>query len=149
MIVQPDHNATLPAFTDEEAHTAKIQLAAQVASMMGRKMEEGDWTSVYCLAKGIPESGWSNLNIDVIHLGLGVEHKLLCCSNLGRRSIKAVCGTTLMHPATTRSIRIEDINQPADIVMQEVLEQYNSLIDARTASVHERAPGVMPDMRIG
>ena len=149
MIVQPDHNATLPAFTDEEARTAKIRLAAQVASMMGRKMEEGDWTSVYCLAKGIPESGWSNLNIDVIHSGLGVEQKLLRCRDLGGRSIKTVCGTTLMHPSTTRSIRIEDIDQPADIVMQDVLEQYNSLIDARTASVHESAPEVMPDMRVG
>ena len=149
MIVQPNHNATLPAFTDEEALNAKVRLATQVASMMGRKMEEGDWTSVYCLAKGIPETGWSNLNIDIIHSGLGVEQKLLRCGNLRGRSIKTVCGTTLMHPSATRSIRIEDVDQAADTVMQEVLEQYNSLIDERTENVRKSAPEVNPDMRIG
>ena len=42
--------------------------------MMGRKLEEGDWAEVYCRAKGLPNQGWSNLNIDVMHEGLGVEH---------------------------------------------------------------------------
>ena len=45
--------------------------------MMGRKFEEGDWAAVYCTAKNIPNRGWSNLNIDVIYNGLGVEHKML------------------------------------------------------------------------
>src|SRR5215831_8113244 len=97
-------SAPLKAFSDEEFKRAKVLLATQVAHMMGRKMEEGDWTHVYCLAKGIPPTGWSNLNIDVNYQGLGVEHKLLRPSV---RSIKAVCGTTMMHPAATRSIRIE------------------------------------------
>ena len=44
--------------------------------MMGRKFEEGDWADVYCTAKNIPNRGWSNLNIDVIYNGLGVEHKM-------------------------------------------------------------------------
>ena len=148
-MVHGDHNATLPAFSPDQELATKVWLASQVATMMGRKMEEGDWTSVYCRAKGIPDTGWSNLSIDVIHEGLGVEQKLLRCSNLRGSPIKSVCGTTLMHPAATRSIRIEDINQPPERVMGEVLDQYNALIDSRSASVRESAPGITPDMRIG
>ena len=140
---------TLPAFSPAEVERAKLLLAAQVASMMGRKMEEGDWSWVYCRAKNIPETGWSNLNIDVIHRGLGVEHKLLRCSNLRGRPIKSVCGTTRMHPAATRSIRIADVNRAADVVAAEVLGQYNSLIDSRSAGVARTRPGFAPDMRIG
>lgn len=140
---------TVAAFTDAESRKAKLLLAAKVASMMGRKMEEDDWTSVYCRAKGIPESSWSNLNVDVMHRGLGVEHKLLRCSGLGERSIMDVCGTTKMHPAATRSIRIADVGAPADVVATEVLKQYNSLIDARSDVVRETEVGGTPDMRIG
>ena len=144
-----DHNATLPAFGPGEEFDLKVCLASRVASMLGRKMEEGDWTSVYCRAKGIPEAGWSNLNIDVICKGLGVEHKLLRCSTLRGRPIKSVCGTTLMHPAATRSIRIENVERNADLVMGEVLAQYNALIDGYTSSVRKTAPETEPDMRIG
>ena len=148
-MTRPDYNATLPAFTPEEEHVAKVMLASQVASMMGRKMEEEDWTSVYRRAKGIPEAPWSNLNIDIMHQGLGVEHKLLRCSNLGQRPIKTVCGTTLMHPAATRSIRIADVNESPSRVMGEVLDQYNTLVDQRRAAVREKAPDMVPDMRLG
>ena len=55
---------------------AKLLLAAKVASMMGRKLEEGDWKEVYCKAKNIPDSGWSNLQIDVNYRGLGIEIKI-------------------------------------------------------------------------
>lgn len=140
---------TIPAFDAGEVERAKLLLAAQVASMMGRKMEEDDWTSVYCRAKGIPETSWSNLNIDVMHGGIGVEHKLLRCSGLRGRPIKSMCGTTRMHPAATRSIRIEDVNRPADVVAEEVLEQYNALIDSRSAQVERTRPGSRPDMRVG
>ena len=34
---------TVPAFSEEEAKRTKMFLAAKVASMMGRKLEEGDW----------------------------------------------------------------------------------------------------------
>jgi hypothetical protein len=42
---------TLPVFSTDEATRAKIFLATQVDSMMGRKLEEGDWSKVYCRAK--------------------------------------------------------------------------------------------------
>ena len=93
----------LAAFNDTQRNIAHRLLAACVARMMGRKLEEGDWADVYCRAKGIPVRGWSNLNIDVMHEGLGVEHKMLCYRS--NTNIAQACGETLMHPAATRSIR--------------------------------------------
>src|SRR2546425_7095566 len=91
-------------FHRERKELAHDLLAAQVAFMMGRKMEEADWSSVYCRAKGIPERGWSNLSIDVMCKGLGVEHKMLRVSS--DTPMKSRCGTSQMHPSATRSIRI-------------------------------------------
>ena len=145
----PTSGKALPAFRIHEQRSVKLTLAARVASMMGRKMEEDDWTSVYCYAKGIPDSGWSNLNIDVAHNGLGVEHKLLRCAQLRERPIKAVCGTRLMHPAATRSIRIDSISAPAEAVKEEVFNQYNELIEERTSFVKRDSPKSTPDMRVG
>lgn len=53
-------DTTLKAFTEQEFAKAKVLLATQVANMMGRKLEETDWNEVYCAAKDIPRSGWSN-----------------------------------------------------------------------------------------
>lgn len=117
--------------------------------MMGRKLEEGDWSSVYCAAKDIPHIGWSNLNIDVSHRGLGVEHKLLRCSGLKGRPIKSVCGTTMMHPAATRSIRIDNTNLSADKVMRDVFRQYAELIEVQRSRVQEGGGKRSSDMRIG
>jgi hypothetical protein len=140
----------LKAFSDEEYKQAKVLLATQVAHMMGRKLEEDDWNKVYCAAKEIPHLGWSNLNIDVNYCGLGVEQKLLRVSGLGSRPIKSVCGTSMMHPAATRSIRIENIELPADRVMRSVFRQYSELIKLRTSKVKEQIPdGKEPDMRTG
>ena len=145
-----DHNTTLRAFSDQEYNKAKVLLATQVAYMMGRKLEEDDWNRVYCAAKEIPHSGWSNLNIDVNHRGLGAEQKLLRVSGLGNKPIKSVCGTTMMHPAATRSIRIENTDLPADDVMRDVFEQYSELIETRAAKVQEKAPNIRCiDMRVG
>lgn len=145
-----DHNPTLKAFSDTEYKKAKVLLATQVAHMMGRKLEEDDWNRVYCAAKEIPYSGWSNLNIDVNYHGLGVEQKLLRVSGLGNKPMKSVCGTTMMHPAATRSIRIENTDLPADDVMRNVFEQYAELIEMRTAQVQAKAPyAERVDMRIG
>ncbi len=69
---------TLPAFSLEEREQAHKLLATHVAYMMGRKLEEGDWAEVYCRAKGIPSKGWSNLKLDIMHKGLGIEQKMMC-----------------------------------------------------------------------
>lgn len=141
---------TVKAFSEEEAQRAKLFLATQVATMMGRKLEEGDWSLAYCEAKQIPQAGWSNLHIDVNHQGLGLEMKLLrVSSHLNGRPIKAVCGTSLMHPAATRSIRIDDVNADPNMVMLDVFRQYAELIQIRTKKVRDDCPGCTPDMRIG
>jgi hypothetical protein len=139
---------SLPAFTPEQRDAAHRLLAAKVAQMMGRKLEEGDWAEVYCRAKGLPNQGWSNLNIDVMHEGLGVEHKMLCYRS--DANIAQACGETFMHPAATRSIRIPTGRVSADRAMRDILQQYAKLIGQRTAKVRETAPrGTRPDMRTG
>ncbi len=139
---------TLPAFTPSQRDTAHRLLAATVARMMGRKLEEGDWMEVYCRAKGVPAGGWSNLNIDVMHEGLGVEHKMLCYRS--DADISQACGETFMHPSATRSIRIPIGRLSAERAMRDILRQYAQLIEERTQKVRERAPsGIQPDMRTG
>lgn len=141
---------TVRAFTEVETQRAKLYLATQVATMMGRKLEEGDWSLVYCDAKQIPQAGWSNLHIDVNHQGFGLEMKLLrVSSTLNGRPIKSVCGTSLMHPAATRSIRIDDVKAEPNTVMKDVFRQYAELIELRTKKVRDACPGCTPDMRIG
>jgi hypothetical protein len=138
---------TLPAFSKKELVKAHTLLASRVASMMGRKFEEGDWSHVYHAAKGLPESGWSNLNIDVMHGALGVEHKMLCVAS--DKDIKTHCGTSLMHPSATRSIRIPAMEGDSTEIARNVIQQYADLIEQRRSRLKENAPGEAPDLRIG
>lgn len=123
---------TLEAFNSSQFQQAKIYLATQVADMMGRKLEEEDWSKVYRFAKGIPKSGWSNLSIDVMHGALGVEHKMMRFND--NKPILDACGTSLMHPAGTRAIRIP-IEEDATLAARDVLRQYADLIAERSAIV--------------
>jgi hypothetical protein len=139
---------TLPAFTPDELAKLHELLAIRVAYMMGKKFEEGDWAHVYCLAKGIPERGWSNLNIDVMFGNLGVEHKMLCYRS--SRTLAEAFGTPLMHPSATRSIRLDSTEVDPNEAMETVLTQYAELIDARRAAVAEQNDTGLPtDLRIG
>ena len=109
-------------------------------------MEEEHWSRVYCGAKGIPYQAWSNLNIDVMYKGLGVEHKMLC-----RRSSKSLleaCGENLMHPSLTRSVRVP-LELDADSAMRNVFSQYEELIEQRRTRVARDNPDTVPDMRLG
>lgn len=139
---------TLPAFTSEEYREAHKLLATKVAFMMGRKLEEGDWAEVYCGAKNIPIKGWSNLNIDIMHGSLGVEHKMLCYRS--QVNLAEACGRTLMHPSATRSIRVPSTKISPNKAMRDVLTQYGELIEARKRKVLEQSGvDVEPDMRTG
>lgn len=139
--------ATLPAFSEDERKKVHELLGSLVASMMGRKLEEGDWSEVYCRAKGIPLSGWSNLDIDVMYGNLGVEHKMLKLkSNV---DLAGYCGRSLMHPSATRSVRVPLTTTDPNSAMVDVLTQYAELIEARREQVREQAPGYEPDMRTG
>lgn len=139
---------TLPCFTPEQKDRVHVLLAVRVAHMMGRKLEESDWSYVYCRAKDIPEVSWSNLNIDIMHENLGVEHKMLCYRS--DTTLAQAFGTTLMHPAATRSIRVPPLDTDPNEAMQDILNQYASLIRARRAKVKEQNKTGKPvDMRTG
>ena len=138
---------SLPAFTETEKKRAHLFLASRVATMMGRKLEEADWTQVYCAAKGIPYGGWSNLSIDVVHEGLGVEQKMVRGKKKG--PITESCGESMMHPAATRSIRIPSGKASATEIARDVLGQYAELIEGRRQLVQDDCPGCTPDMRTG
>lgn len=111
---------TLQAFSETELVRAHRYLASRVATMMGRKFEEGDWSYTYCSAKNIPDEGWSNLHIDIMHESLGVEHKMLCIRS--NRAIKEYCGTRLMHPAATRAIRIPSTEGDPTEIAREIFD---------------------------
>lgn len=137
---------TLPAFSEEERKKAHELLGSLVASMMGRKLEEGDWAEVYCNAKDIPLRGWSNLDIDVMYGNLGIEHKML---KRKKGDLLEDCGRTLMHPAATRAIRVPSTETDPNSAMMDVLTQYSELIEERREKIREKASGDEPDMRIG
>ncbi len=138
---------TLPAFSPEEREQVHTLLATHVAYMMGRKLEEGDWAEVYCRAKGIPNRGWSNLKLDIMHERLGVEHKMICYRS--GISLADAYGKTLMHPSATRSIRVPPPTTEANQAMRDILGQYADFINARREKVKESIENGEPDMRTG
>jgi hypothetical protein len=139
---------TLPAFNQEQKRIVHALLGAKVTSMMGRKLEEGDWTEIYCRAKNIPFRGWSNLNLDIIHDGLGIEHKMLCYRS--KPDLAVAAGTRLMHPSATRSFRMPGIDTDPNQAMREVFSQYAGLIQARKSKVQETLQDTStPELRTG
>lgn len=126
-------SSALPAFSADEVKRARLFLATQVADMMGRKLEEGDWAKVYCAAKNIPLTGWSNTDIDIVYGPLGVEQKAMC--RRSDHSIMESCGTRIMHPAGTRSIRFPQGEVDPTKAAHIVLDQYSEIIANRTAIV--------------
>lgn len=139
---------TLPAFSSQETIKIHALLATKITFMMGRKMEEGDWADVYCRAKNIPDAGWSNLNLDIMHDNLGIEHKMLCRkSNV---DMLTFAGQTLMHPSATRSIRVPPLTTEPNEAMRDLLTQYGALIEARREKVRaQTSNGLEADMRTG
>jgi hypothetical protein len=135
---------TLPAeLSQAEKERVKRLLASKVVGMFGRKLEEADWTEVYCKARGIPNQGWSNLKLDVMVPGLGLEIKML-----GVKDVPIVnqCGTSLMHPSATRSISLP--TGGAHSAMEQVLTEYSELLESRRRSVDDQF-GVPSELRSG
>ena len=135
---------TLPAeLSQAEKERVKRLLASKVVGMFGRKLEEADWTEVYCKARGIPNQGWSNLKLDVMVPGLGLEIKML-----GVKDVPIVnqCGTSLMHPSATRSISLP--TGDAHSAMEQVLTEYSELLESRRRSVDDQF-GVPSELRSG
>jgi len=125
---------TLKVFTSEEQlNRVQRMLATRVVQLAGRKLEEGDWTEIYCSALGIKDRGWSNIGIDVIFENRGVEIKML---RFKSRDISTACGTSMMHPSLTRSLRIDANGDPND-QMRKVFQQYKELVENRAAKVRK------------
>ncbi|MFP5520756.1 MAG: hypothetical protein ACLGGX_12700 [Bdellovibrionia bacterium] len=82
-----------------------------------------------------------------MHGNLGVEHKMLCVKS--DQPIQNCCGTTLMHPAATRSIRIPDEKDPTKAA-RNILAQYADLIEERQNLIKKSDPsGREADLRTG
>ena len=138
---------TVPAFTDNQRNTAHSLLAAKVARMMGRKLEEGDWAEVYCRAKELPPTTWSNVDMDIRYGGLGIEQKMLRRSS--RKDIDEACGTWLMHPSATRAFNLPEADSTPKDAMRFVLEQYANLINKRRTELKANSPDGSVDLRSG
>lgn len=99
-----------------------------VVSKRGRKLEEGDWTEVYCAAVGVEDTGWSNLEIDVIgkinDVPRAIEMKML---GLGDDPVVDALGSWKMHPAATRRVTLNTAISPED-AMQAVLDDYSDVL---------------------
>ena len=137
---------TLTAFDENELKTVKSLLAARVAYMMGRKLEEADWAHVYCKARGLNIPDWSNLHADVTIPGLSLEHKMMRCSE--SEPIKQHCGTTMMHPALTRRVSLPDIAD-ANEAMKIVIASYQRVLDERLKKTVEISNGKPVELRSG
>jgi hypothetical protein len=68
---------------------------------------------------------------------------------IATKSLASVCGTRLMHPSATRSIRIPSLEQDPNEVMRDILFQYGELIESRKNTLSEKYPNHVPDMRVG
>jgi hypothetical protein len=143
---------TLKVFTDDQLDLLQKLLATKVVHMGGRKFEEGDWNEIYCDALGIPPLGWSNLNIDAVNGNIGVEQKQVCVKSK-IDDIRKTCGTSMMHPSLTRSIRIEgNTSNDPNATMADVFRQYDELMEERKAFI--RTQSALPEdaavaMRVG
>ena len=137
---------TLPAFSKEQCETAKLLLAARVAYMMGRKLEEGDWAHVYCKTRGIKIPDWSNLNADVTIPGLSLEHKMMRCSE--SQPIQEHCGTDMMHPALTRRVSLPDKGD-ANEAMRMVIAGYQKVLDERRGKAAAMSRDKSVELRSG
>lgn len=137
----------LPVFSDQQREFVHRALALRVALMMGRKMEEADWTDIYEAAFGLSPSGWSNLEIDVMRGNVGVEIKML---RYQKESIEDACGTSLMHPALTRSFRIDSSEPDPERAKELVFAQYADLVKHRREAVEaQNTTGLRVEMRSG
>ena len=132
------------AFNADEVLAATVEVNKLAKALQGRKLEEGDWTSLYCRVKGAPDRGWSNLPFrDYLHGGVGIEFKLLC-----KDDPSTVIGKSLMHPAATRTISFDE-NEPAADAMAKVFSQWGASIDEFEQRVRQTSKNGTADLRWG
>lgn len=134
----------IAAFDQAEMLHATNLVNGLVQTLQGRKLEEGDWTSLYCAVKNAPEPGWSNLPFrDYVHDGVGVEFKLL-----SRPSPSGSMGSSIMHPAATRQIDF-DPNGTAEEAMIAIFGQWSASIQSFEQRVRKSSSRNTADLRWG
>ncbi len=134
----------LTSFDDEEMPKVESELTKLVKSLQGRKLEEGDWTALYCAVKGVADQGWSNLPFrDYLHDGKGIEFKLL-----SKSEPSAWIGKSLMHPAATRTITF-DSESDANVAMRTVLQQWSAAISTFEQRIRATSQSGSVDARWG
>lgn len=134
----------LTAFDTDEMAAVAIAMNKLVRQLQGRKLEEGDWTDLYCRIKGAPAHGWSNMPFrDYLHDGVGVEFKLMKKANPS-----SCMGRSIMHPAATRTIQFRDDADPNE-AMEQVLGQWAAAIDAFERRVRATSSRGAADLRWG
>lgn len=134
----------LRAFTDDEMLEATVAVTKLTRTLQGRKVEEDDWTNLYCEIKNAPNMPWSNMPFrDYIHDGVGVEFKLL-----KRSSPSASIDNWLMHPAATRKIDFDE-TIPPDEAMEKVFCDWNTLINEFEERVRATSRDGRADIRWG
>ena len=132
------------AFNSDEVVVTAAEVNKLAKTLQGRKLEEGDWTSLYCRVKGAPDSGWSNLPFrDYLHEGIGIEFKLLC-----KKDPSTCIGKSLMHPAATRTISFDE-TEPAADAMAKVFSQWGAAIDEFEERVRQTSANGEADIRWG
>lgn len=134
----------LVAFSAEEAALVAVEMDKLVRSLQGRKVEEGDWTDLYCKVKNAPNHGWSNLPFkDYYYNGVGIEFKIMM------KDAPSNCiGRSIMHPSATRKIAF-DPNEPAADAMAKVLTQWGAAIDGFEKRVKSTSSNGTADLRWG
>ena len=134
----------LNPFTADQRAAAEIEVRRLARSLQGRKVEEGDWTDLYCRLKGVPSPGWSNLPFrDYLHEGVGVEFKLLC------KPVPAEhMGRSLMHPSATRTINFDE-NDTAAAATRAVLQQWGKQIEGFRRRIAQTSASGSVDARWG
>lgn len=132
------------AFDADQLALMTVEVNKLRRALQGRKLEEGDWTEIYCRVKNAPDLGWSNLPFrDYVHDGLGVEFKILM-----RDNPSGSIGRALMHPSATRRINFNS-DDPAQHAMEMVISQWASAIDEFELRVRTSSKDNSADLRWG
>jgi hypothetical protein len=134
----------LVAFDADQLLAVTAEVNRLARSLQGRKLEEGDWTSLYCRVKGARERTWSNMPFrDYLHNGVRVEFKLLA-----NKSPASCIGKSLMHPAATRTINFDERERASD-AMAKVFAQWGAAIDDFEQRVSQTSRTASADIRWG
>lgn len=144
MLKNNNNNQYIRAFSQAETQQAQTLLEQLVLAKQGAKIEEADWSSLYCDVIGAPRQKLSNLPFrDFNHDGVGVEFKFM-----SRKSPISDVGKSIMHPSATRTISFDE-NDTAENAKNMVLSQWAKQIEGFAERVSAGSSDGSYDLRWG